>query len=173
MIKTLPIIILPLILSLCGIAMLFGKELYDDFAEGVKEGIQTALSLLPSLIGLMTAVGIFNASGAAEALAKLCTPLLESVGIPGELAPMLMVRPVSGSAANALFDGILTKYGPDSFTGRCASVISGASDTGVYIITLYFGSVGTKKTGASVPCALMTMIFTVVLSCLTVRLIFG
>jgi len=173
MIKTLPIIILPFIVTLTGLSMLRRSELYDEFTAGIREGIKSAVSLLPGLIGLMTAVGIFNASGAPEMLGTLLAPIFGRFGIPPELASMLVMRPVSGAASSAVFDSLLASYGPDSYIGRCASVIVGSSDTIVYICAIYFASVGVKKSGSAPLIAVIVMIFTVILSCGVVRLYFG
>jgi len=172
MIKTLPIIIVPLITAFCGFAVLKRGELYDEFIDGIKDGIRSALSLLPTLIGLLTAVAIFNASGAADYLAELAGPLLSRMGVPGELTSLLLTRPISGGASGAMFDELLAEYGADSFVGRCASVIVGSSDTVIYIIALCFGSVGVKKSGCALVSGLLASVFCVILSCCAVRLLF-
>jgi len=170
MIKTLAIIIVPLITALCGLAMLRHNGLYDDFVQGIRDGISSAVSLLPGLIALMTAVGMFNASGAADALAGLCEPILSKAGIPAELVPMLILRPVSGSASGALFDSLLAEHGPDSYIGRCASVIAGSSDTVLYIMAVYFGAAGVRKSGPAAVAALVSAAFCAVMACICVRM---
>jgi len=147
--------------------------MYDEFLLGVSEGIKSSFSLLPILIGLMTAVGMFCASGASEMLSDLFSPLLVKIGIPEELASLLLIRPISGSASNAMVDELFIKFGPDSFVGRCASVIAGSSDTIIYITALYLGKVGVKRSGAVLPCAFTAMIFSVAASCAVVRVMFG
>ncbi len=148
-------------------------DLYDEFIAGIRDGLKSALSLLPLLIALVTAVTVFNASGAADALARIVAPIMQKLGVPEEIVPMLIVRPVSGAASSAVFDTLLSDYGADSFVGRCASVIAGTSDTVVYITALYFGSVGVKRYGRVLLVAGGVGLFGVFASCLCVRLWFG
>ena len=173
MIEYLSSLAIPLILAFAGCLMLFGKTPYfDSFTEGAKDGLKSAVSLLPTLVALMAGVGMLRASGFTEILSSAIAPLTDKVGIPSELLPLLLVRPFSGSASTATFSALLGEYGADSFVALCASVIMGSSDTLVYVISVYFSSVGIKKSRYAIPCALAVMIFCIVFSCLICRLWF-
>jgi spore maturation protein B len=151
---------IPLILAFAGCLMLFGKTPYfDSFTEGAKDGLKSAVSLLPTLVALMAGVGMLRASGFTEVLSSAIAPLTVKVGIPSELLPLLLVRPFSGSASTAAFSALLEEYGADSFVSLCASVIMGSSDTMVYVISVYFSSVGIKKSRYTIPSAIIVMIF--------------
>ncbi len=164
-------LILPIILSAFALyAVLSKKDTQNSFILGAKEGLNGAFSLIPTLVLLLTAVSMFSASGAAELLAKLLSPILTKVGVPSELAPLLIVRPLSGSGATALLTDVFEKHGPDSFIGICASVISGSSDTVFYVTALYMSGAGATRPRYTLPVAITVMIFGTVLSCLLVKL---
>lgn len=166
--------ILPLILVLISLLLLYPKkDLFSAFLEGAKEGLETVIRLLPTLVLLLTAVGTFTASGAADALAAKLAPLCGAIGIPAELVPLLLVRPVSGSGATALAADLFARYGADSFAGLCASVLMGCSDTVIYICAIYYGSIGVRRSGHTLPAALLTMLFCIFFSCFLARLFFG
>jgi spore maturation protein B len=164
----------PLLFAAVGALMLFSErgnteQYFDAFITGARDGISTAVKLLPTLVALLCAVSMFNASGAAELLAKLAAPVLGVLGIPSELVTLLMVRPVSGSASSALAAELLARVSPDSFAGRCASVILGSSDTAIYIVAVYFSAVGVKKARHALPAALAVTALCAVLACAIVR----
>ena len=162
----------PVILLLCALLILFSKkDLFTAFLEGAKNGLQTTVQLIPTLVLLMTAVSAFSASGSPQFFAELLSPLGNALGFPSELLPLIIVRPVSGSASIALIDNIFKTYGPDSTVGLIASVIMGSSDTVVYILSIYFGAVHIKKTRHAMAAALLTMLFSVCISCLVTRLL--
>lgn len=163
-------LILPIILSVFSLFCIFSKnDIQNSFILGAKEGLNGAFSLIPTLVLLLTAVSMFSASGAAELLAKLLSPVLNKVGVPSELAPLLIVRPLSGSGATALLTDVFEKHGPDSFIGICASVISGSSDTVFYVTALYMSGAGATKSRYTLPCAIAVMIIGILLSCVLVR----
>ena len=110
------------------------------FISGAKEGFGTATSVLPALISLMTAIGMFKASGALDMLTAAIRPLAQMVHIPPEVVPLAIVRPISGSGALAVFQDILKSYGPDSLIGQVASVMQGSTETTFYTIAVYYGS---------------------------------
>ncbi len=162
--------IVPAILFVVGILMIFSSSnLFGEFTEGAKEGLKTAIGLLPTLVALISAISMFTASGAAEALSSLMSPLLSALGVPREAAGLVTVRPFSGGGATAMLSQIYEDYGTDSFIGKCASVIAGSSDTVFYMLGLYFSSVKVTKTRSAVPCALLTMLFCVVFGCFLVK----
>ena len=134
--------------------------------------MKTAFKLMPTLVALLSAIAMFNSSGAAEALANVLSPFGERVGIPSEIIPLVLIRPLSGGASTALIADIYEKYGPDSFVGRCTSVIAGSSDTLLYVISVYFGAVGVKKIRGTVPISFFVMVFCVFLALFLCRVMF-
>ena len=115
---------------------------------------------------------MLNASGAVDLLSRLLSPLFNALGVPAELLPLLLTRPFSGSASTASFAELLDRVGPDSLTGLCASVIFATSDTMVYIISVYFSSVGIKRSGSALPIATAVMLFCIFFSCFFCRVWF-
>ena len=155
-----------------GIIVIFGAAkrvpVFDCFTEGAKEGLKSVLSIAPSLIGLIFAVTMLDASGFFELLADALSPLCASAGVPSQVVPLAVMRPVTGSGSFAVLSGIIDKYGTDSLIGKTASVISGSTETTFYAITVYYGAVGIKKTRYTVPAALtadMIGMLTAVWSC--------
>lgn len=119
---------------------------YECFVEGAKEGWHTALRLLPYLIGMLVAIQVFQHSGALDQVISLFSPLTSWLGFPQEVLPLALMRPISGSGSLAILSQILETYGPDSFAGRAASTIMGSTETTLYVLTVYAGSVGLKRT---------------------------
>lgn len=120
-------------------------KVYDIFVEGAKEGISTVLRIIPPLVGLMVAVGVFRASGALDLVVFAVKPVTDFLRIPSETVPLVFLRPISGSASLALVSDLLKTYGPDSFIGRLASTFMGSTETIFYTLAVYFGSVGIKN----------------------------
>lgn len=165
--------IIPAIFLAFSIAILISKkDMHTVFLSGAKEGIKTASSLAPHMIILMCAISMLNVSGAVETVGKILSPVLNTIGIPEEMVPLLVVRPVSGSAATAMLEDIFSRYGASSFAGRCASVLAGSTDTIIYTVSVYFSAAGIQKTRYALPCAFITLFFAAILSCLTVKIIF-
>ena len=164
---------MPLILAAVGIVLLLGKQdRFDSFLTGARQGLQTAIQLLPTLCALIVGVSMLNASGAVALLSHLLSPLVSAIGVPADILPLLLTRPFSGSASTASFVDLLERVGADSFAGLCASVIFATSDTMVYIISVYFSSVGIKRSRAALPIATAVMLFCIFLSCFFCRLWF-
>ena len=164
--------LMPAILTVFGLACVFSKkDLPGAFLIGAREGLRSGVGLLPTLVILLTAVSMFTASGAPAFLADLLSPLLSRLGIPAELTPLLIVRPLSGSGSTALLNEIYETYGPDSFAAKCASVLTASSDTLVYVVAVYLSAAGVKKSRHTVPAALTVMLLGIVLSCLLVRIL--
>ncbi|MEN6325702.1 MAG: spore maturation protein [Syntrophomonas sp.] len=118
---------------------------YEAFVEGAEEGFTTVVKIIPFLVGMMIAISVFRASGAMNYLSNAIAPITKLIGAPPELLPLAVMRPLSGSAVLGLATEIMKVYGPDSFIGRCASVMQGTTDTTFFVLTIYFGSVGIKK----------------------------
>ncbi|MGX8701830.1 spore maturation protein [Caproiciproducens sp.] len=149
-----------------------GVPLFDTFVAGAKEGFSSSVSILPSLVGLMMAVSMLNASGALDILSSLLAPAARLLGLPPEVMPLALIKPVSGSGATAVLAQIFQNNGTESFAGRVASVMSGSTETTFYAIAVYFGSVGVKKTRHTIPAAVTADLTAFVVSALTVRLFF-
>ena len=164
------------ILFTAGIVM-FGVvrrvNVFEAFTEGAKEGLETALAIMPSLTALTLCVSMLRASGGVEALARVASPLIDALNIPSETLPLILIRPVSGSGALAVLQSIFLSSGPDSPAGRVASVMMGSTETTFYTLTVYFGSVGIKKTGCAVPAALTADLTGMIMAALTVHLFMG
>lgn len=167
------IISIPVVFVFVGIIMLFSKRnLFSSFIDGAKEGLKTAIGLLPTLVALLSAIAMLRASGAIEYVSDKLSGPLSRLGVPSEIVPLIFTRPFSGSASSALFSDLLTSVGADSFAGMCAAVIMGSSDTVVYIISVYFSSVGIRKTRYAFPVAFAVMIFCLFFSCFICRIWF-
>ena len=167
-------LVIPLLLA--GVAVYgMGRrvDVYGALTHGAEEGLTVLLKVLPALVGLLTAVSMFRASGALEWLTGLCAPVLELLGIPPETTPLMLVRPVSGSGALAVGTDLITTYGPDSYIGRVAAVMLGSTETTFYTIAVYFGAAGIHKTRHTVPAALTADFMGFFASALSVRLFFG
>lgn len=148
-------------------------DLYAAMSKGAADGLQTVKRILPPLVVLLSAIAMLRASGALDALSALCAPLLRLLGIPPETAPLLLLRPFSGSGALAVGSELMTRFGPDSTLGRTAAVMLGSTETTFYVIGVYFGALGVKKTRHAVPAALVADLIGFVMAALTVRLFFS
>ena len=164
---------IPALTVLVGCIMLFGgKDFFSAFVTGAREGLPPAVSLCPTLVALVVAISMLHASGLIAWLADLLTPLARQIGLPSELLPLLITRPFSGSASTAELSALLESVGPDSLAGLCASVIFGASDTVVYVVAVYFSSVGIRHTRYTLPAALAVMLFCIFFACFLCRVCF-
>lgn len=166
--------VLPAVLFLTALVVLFShRASFDAFLSGASDGVRSAVGLLPSLCALIVAVEMLFASGFAEFAVDALSGVLGAVGIPSEITPLLITRPISGSASTAAYTELLDVYGPDSMAVLIASVIMGSSDTVIYVISVYFSSVGIKKTRHAMIAAFLTMIFSIFFSSFICRLFFG
>lgn len=120
---------------------------YESFVEGGKDGIKITFSIIPYLIGMMVAISIFRASGAMDLLIGWMKPVLNFLGVPSEVVPLALIRPISGNASLGMVSDLIATYGPDSFIGKVASTVQGSTDTTLYVLTVYFGAVGIRKMG--------------------------
>lgn len=147
--------IVPILLLLSTTLVLRKKEnAYDLLLEGGAEGLKLLVSIVPALILLLTAVSMLRASGAVEILSRFLSPVFSFFGIPPETALLVLIRPLSGSAALAVGAELMGQYGPDSQIGRTVAVMLGSTETTFYTISVYFGAAGIKKTRYTVPAAL-------------------
>ena len=148
-------------------------DILNTFTDGAWENLKIAVNLLPTLTLLMLGVGMFRASGALEAMTELIAPLMEFIGFPPDCLPLALLRPVSGSGALSILETVLQQHGPDSFTGRVASVLMGSTETTFYTVAVYFGATKIKKTRHALPSALAGDITAFIMSALMVRLMLG
>lgn len=148
-------------------------DVYTALMEGAGEGLGVLLKIVPALIGLLTAVYMLRASGALELAAEVLAPVLTRLGIPPETVGLLLVRPVSGSAALGVGAELISTYGPDSTVGRTAAVMLGSTETTFYTVAVYFGAAGVVRTRYAVPAALCADLVGFMASAFAVRLFFG
>jgi spore maturation protein B len=149
-------------------------SIYNTFVDGAKGGFGTSIRLIPHLIAMMVAVQVFRASGAMDYLVALLSPVLNLLHIPPEVAPMGLLRPISGMGSLALMKGIFDgPAGPDSWLGQLASTVQAASDTTLYIVTVYFGSVGIRNIRYALKVGLLADFASVIGSVVAVYLLLG
>ncbi len=166
--------VIPFFIALIMIIGLIRRvDIFSEFTEGAAENLKAAFDVLPALIALMTAIGMFKASGALEVISEAISPVTRFLGFPEECIPLAIIRPVSGSGALAVFESILNDVSPDSFAGRVASVIIGSTETTFYTIAVYYGITGVKKTRHAIASSLTADFTGFILSALTVRLLLG
>lgn len=146
------------------IAMLRGVKVYETFVEGAEAGFTTAIKTIPYLVAMLVAISIFRASGAMEVMVSGLSPFLKIVGLPAEVLPHAIMRPLSGGASLGIASDIIKNYGPDSFLGRLVSTMQGSCDTTFYVLTLYFGSVGIRKYRYSIVSGLLADLTTLAAS---------
>jgi spore maturation protein B len=137
---------IPVLIAFIPLYASFKKvPVYESFIDGAKDGFQTAIGIIPHLVGMMTAISMFRASGAMDAFVGLVRPFLERVGVPGEVLPLALLRPITGAGSLAFVTDLIKELGPDSFVARIASTIQGSTDTTLYVLTVYFGAVGIRN----------------------------
>lgn len=164
---------IPVLISLILVMAIWNRvPVYETFVEGAKDGFQTAIQLIPHLVGMMVAITIFRESGALQILTHLLEPLFRFLHFPSEVFPLAIMRPISGTGALAIMTDLIAKYGPDSFIGRLASTMQGSTDTTLYIATVYFGAVGIKNAGYAIKVGLLADLVGVIASVLIVSMYF-
>ncbi len=165
--------LIPLLLLAASLLALRRKEnTYDLLLQGGVEGLRLLLTITPALVILLTAVHMLRASGAVEILSTFLAPLFHLVGIPPETAMLVLIRPISGSAALAVGAELMAQYGPDSSVGRTVAVMLGSTETTFYTISVYFGAAGIRKTRYAVPAALFADFVGFFMASMTVRWFF-
>jgi spore maturation protein B len=147
---------IPVLLVVIPLAGVIRKvKVYDVFVDGAKEGFDVAVKIIPFLVGMLVAIGMFRASGAMDLLAAGLRPLMAATGFPAELFPLAILRTLTGSGSLALTTDLIKTHGPDSLIGRMAATMYGSSETTFYVLAVYFGAVSVKKTRHAVPAALI------------------
>ena len=163
--------LIPSLLAGVSLMALRRKEnAYDILLSGTAEGLKLLTSIVPALILLLTAVSMLRASGAVEAISTFLSPVFSFFGIPPETAMLVLVRPISGSAALAIGAELMREYGTESLVGRTAAVMLGSTETTFYVISVYFGAAGVRKTRYAFPAALIADLTGFFMASLTTRL---
>lgn len=165
-----------LIPGIIGLIVTYGVikkvEVYNCFVEGAKDGLKICLRIFPYLLAMILAVSVIREAKILDFITQISNPLLKYVGIPGEILPLLLIKPLSGSGALGVFTDVLTTYGPDSFVGRVASTIMGSTETIFYTVTIYFGAVGVKKIRHTLWAAILADLTAAIMAVITVKLFF-
>ena len=166
-------IILPLIVVLIVIYGIYKKiDVFNVFIEGVKEGITMTLQIFPTILAMIVSINIFLKSNILQDITIYLKPLFDILQFPSEILPLAILRPISGSSSLIMLNNILSTYGVDSYIGRVASVIQGSTDTTIYILGLYFGSVGIKKIKYSLLVGLLSDLSCIIISLIVVSILF-
>lgn len=165
--------LIPGLLLLISLAALRkGENVYDTLLEGAAEGLALVRTILPALVLLLTSVHMLRTSGAAELMGNALSPLFSFLGIPAQTALLVLIRPVSGSAALAVGADLMAAYGVDSVIGRTTAVMLGSTETTFYTISVYFSAAGVKKTRYTLPAALIADLVGFTMASWSVRLLF-
>ena len=146
---------------------------YEEFVEGAKEGFQVAVRIIPFLVAILAAVGMFRAAGGIDLLARILAPVLDPLRFPSDLLPLVFMRPLSGSGSLGLFAELVATHGPDSLIARMAGTIMGSTETTFYVIAVYFGSVAVRRTRHAVPAGLLADLAGVAASVAICNFVFG
>lgn len=155
------------------VATLKGIPVYEEFVEGAKEGFSVTLRIIPFLVAILAAIAMFRAAGGIDLLGQLLGGLLSMIGVPTEILPLMMVRPLSGSGAMGVFSELARTHGGDSFIARLAGTIMGSTETTFYVIAVYFGSVAVRKTRHAVPAGLFAEMCGMAASVIVCYWVFG
>jgi spore maturation protein B len=168
------VFVIPLILVGFPLYGLYKRvPVYESFVQGAKEGFQVAVRIIPYLVAILFAIGMFRASGAMDFMVRALDPVLSKVGFPGEVVPMAIVRPLTGSGSAALVADMINQYGEDSILVKMAAVMFGSTETTFYVIAVYFGAVNVKRTRHALAAGLTADIAAMVIAVWTVTLLFG
>ena len=154
------------------IGLIRGVKVYDVFIEGAKEGFEVAVRIIPFLVGILVAIGMFRGSGAMDLLTAALQPIARAIQFPPELLPLAFLRSLTGSGSLAFATDLVKTHGPDSLIGRTASVMYGSSETTFYVLAVYFGAVGVRRTRHAVPAALIGDAVAVIASVIVCRWLF-
>ncbi|MDP4143571.1 MAG: spore maturation protein [Bacillota bacterium] len=165
-------IIAIIVVAIVVYGMLKGVKVYECFVEGAKDGIAICVKIFPYLLAMIVAVSVFRESKALDYFIALITPVVNFIGLPPEVVPLAMVKPLSGSGAMGIFAETLKKYGADTYIGTVASIMMGSTETIFYTITVYFGAVGVKKVRHAVWAAVMADITALIMAITVAKYMF-
>ncbi len=152
--------------------MLKGVKVYECFIEGAKDGVTICFKIFPYLLAMILAVTVLRESKALDYIISLVNPIVKYIGLPGEVVPLALIKPLSGSGALGVFTDIINNYGADSYVGRIASTIMGSTETIFYTLTVYFGAVGIKKIRHTLWAAIIADLTAIVMAVIVVTFIF-
>ncbi len=157
------------------VAFGMGKRVnvYQSFTDGAKVGLENMVAIVPPLVGLMVGITMLRGSGAIDLLGSLLSPVLKPLGIPTEVLPLALLRPVSGSGSVAIVGDLMKNFGPDSLVGKIAAVMMGSTETTFYTVAVYFGAVGIKNSRHTLKSALLADFTGIMLSIYITKLFFG
>lgn len=172
MISTVSSLAVPVVLLALCVCFLRNGKLFDSFTEGAREGLRTAVGLLPTMVLLLSALTMFRESGAADGIAEVLAPLCDRVGIPEGIVPLVITRPFSGSASTAAFADLLAEYGADSREAFAAALVMGCGDTLVYVVSVYYSVTRVRRTRCTVPAAMFTAVLGVLAACILTNLLY-
>ncbi|MCE5201244.1 MAG: spore maturation protein [Synergistaceae bacterium] len=147
-------------------------KVYEVFVEGAKEGFTTAVQIMPYLVAMLAAIGIFRVSGAMNVLVKIVDPVTSLMGMPAEILPMGIMRSLSGGGAEGMMAELFKTYGPDSLIGRMASVAMGSTETTMYVLAVYFGAVKISKTRHALPVGLLVDAISLIAAAVITNIVF-
>jgi spore maturation protein B len=148
-------------------------NVYAAFLEGARGGFETGIRIVPPLVAVLVALGMLRASGALDGLARALAPLLDPLGVPASVLPLMVIRPLSGGAALGVVGDVLRSEGPDSYAGRLVSVMCGSTETTFYVLAVYFGAAGITRYRHALPAALLADLAGMTAAVVVVRLLFG
>lgn len=165
---------IPALLFVIPVVGFFKKvKVYECFVEGAKEGFNVAIRIIPFLVAILFAIGMFRASGAMDLFVQIISPLTNLIGMPAEALPLALMRPLSGSGSLGLATEIMKTHGPDSFLGRLVSTMYGSTETTFYVLAVYFGAVGVKKIRHALAVGLIADVAGLIAAVFICRWIFG
>ena len=174
LLNTISLLAVPFLLAFFPLyAALKRVKVYEHFVEGAKEGFQVAVTIIPYLVAILVAVGMFRGAGGIDLVTNLLRPALDLVHFPPELVPISLMRPLSGSGSLGIFTELVKQFGPDSLIARTAGTIYGSTETTFYVIAVYFGSVGIHRTRHAVPAGLIADAVGIIASVIICRMMFG
>jgi len=155
------------------VCLIKGVDIFDALSCGIRDGLGTVAAIFPSLVAVLAAVAMLRASGAVELLTRLLAPVFSLLGLPPETAPLMLIRPISGSGALSVASELIGRYGADSLIGRTAAVMLGSTETTFYVLAVYFGSLGLKQSRRALLAALAADLAGFVTAALCARLLWG
>jgi len=174
LINIVSIVAIPLILVVfLGWGVVKKVKVYEVFVEGAKDGFNVAIRIIPYLVAMLFAIGIFRASGAMDVLSMILSPFTNLIGMPAETLPMALMRPLSGSGSLGIMTELMKVHGPDSFIGVLASTMYGSTETTFYVLAVYFGAVNINSTRHALPAGLIADLFGMLGAVFIVRVLFA
>ncbi|WP_133140461.1 spore maturation protein [Legionella genomosp. 1] len=164
--------LLAFVVGIPAYAALRKVDVFEAFINGAKQGFETSVSIIPYLIAMMVAIGMLRASGFFELLSSLLSPVLSKLGMPTDLLPLALIRPFSGSASTGLMAELIHDHGGNSFIAKTAATMMGSTETTFYVIAVYFGAVGIKRTRHAIPAGLLADLAGIIASIVVCRYLF-